>query len=108
MSDVVQQAREIIEARVREIDDEREQLERALGKLTGAEDGRSRRSRARSKAAGSRTPRKRTDSASAGAVAEYLRTNPKASTAEVVEALGLRDGRVVGAQRRRIAAEASG
>lgn len=118
MNTHLEKAEQLIRDRLRELDDERKRLSRALSALSDGDARRSpasnngRRRRSSSTTSSSKPRRRRGsgrgrrgDSAKqSAAVAEYLRSHPEASTAEVVEALSLSDGRVVGAQRRKLAA----
>lgn len=100
MSTHLEQAEQLIRDRLRELDDERKQLSRALSALAG---GNGRRTTSASKSGRRSSGRRRATSAKqSAAVADYLRAHPEASTADVVAALGLSDGRVVGAQRRKL------
>lgn len=106
MSEVLSQARGLLEERLAEIDQEKRQLESALKELRkgSSPTGQRRRSAGSNGSSGRKRKRRKTSAAQTKAVTEYLTANPTASTAEVVQALGLSDGRVVGAQRRKLAA----
>jgi cell division septum initiation protein DivIVA len=107
MSDLIAKARETIQQRLDEIEAERRQLEQALKSLQGssASSRQSGQSSSNGRRRGRRKSAKRSGGPSArtrAAVTEYLQAHPQADTAEVVEALDLKDGRVVGAQRRKL------
>ncbi len=115
MSTHLEQAEQLIRVRLRELDDEHKRLSRALSALAGS-DGRRAPTRSSGstghRASSSSKPGRRRSSGrgravsakQSAAVADYLRAHPEASTAEVVAALDLSDGRVVGAQRRKLTA----
>ena len=113
MSDLIAKARETIQQRLDEIESERKQLEQALKSLPSSAAS-SRPASGQSSSNGSRRGRRRGSKRSRGpsartraAVTEYLQAHPQADTAEVVKALDLKDGRVVGAQRRKLTQPAS-
>ncbi len=108
MNELVITAQEAIEERLDEIETERKQLEQVLRSLRGQRSDPTRTSAGNSAAGrgpsrGRSSKRRRGTSAKTrSAVTEYLQAHPLADTAEVVRALGLEDGRVVGAQRRKL------
>lgn len=91
----IENAKTLLRERISEIDRERRQLDKALKALSGQTE--------RSRTAPTPRRRRGASATTAQAVADYLKANPQATTSEVVQALGLKDGRVVGAQRRRLA-----
>lgn len=104
MSDLVSKAREALETRLSEITAEQMQLEGALKSLRplGRSSGTGRQVKGASRRRRASRARSGPSKEVVKAVTEYLTANPGAETAEVVSALGLKDGRVVGAQRRKL------
>jgi hypothetical protein len=84
-SDVLDQARSLIESRISELDDERRRLERTLAEITGGRVGRRRPGRPRGsttrRAAGRRRGRRR--STRADQAVKHVKANPGITASEV-------------------------
>jgi sugar-specific transcriptional regulator TrmB len=85
-SNVLDQARSLIEKRLKELDDEKARLERSLGELTGGTAGRRRPGRPR----GSRTRRRRRGGTRADQAVKIISENPGITASEVAKQLKIK------------------
>ena len=85
-SDVLDQARSLIEKRLKEIDDERTKLERTLSDITGGRVGRRRPGRPKGSTSGRRkATRRRRGSTRADQAVRHIKANPGISASEIAK-----------------------
>jgi hypothetical protein len=93
LSNTLDQARNLIEARLRELDEERAKLERALGNLTGGRVGRRRPGRPRGSTSSATRTRGRRGGRRRGTRADQaerlVKNNPGITAGEVAKRMGI-------------------
>lgn len=94
MSKTVDEAASLIRSRIKELDDERGQLERALASLTGGREGRRGPGRPRGASNGSSSPtrrrRRRKGGTRADQAVKLIEANPGIGASDVAKQLGIK------------------
>ena len=96
MSDAITQARDLLSARLREIEGEERQLRAALEELGGSSTPRRQRSESPIKPSRRRRRKRIPRQEREAALLEAAKTNPEASNKELADAIGLKPGSVSG------------